>query len=126
MEHSASTTERGRHGEDLAVQALEAHGYVVIDRNWRCTAGEIDLVARDGQTWVFVEVKSRQGEDFGAPEEAVTAAKQGRLLQASLAYLAEHGLGDVQWRIDVVALVLSSSGRVKRLSIYRDAVRADG
>ena len=121
-----STTERGRRGEDLAVQALEAHGYVVIDRNWRCAAGEIDLVARDSETWVFVEVKSRQGEDFGAPEEAVTAAKQGRLLQASLAYLVGHGLGDVQWRIDVVALVLSPSGRVKRLSIYRDAVRADG
>lgn len=121
-----STTARGRQGEVLAAQAVEAHGYVVVARNWRCAAGEIDLVARDGDTWVFIEVKARGGEGYGQPEEAVTAAKQTRLLRVAEAYLAGHGIGETEWRIDVVALVLSPAGKVRRLTIYRDAVRASG
>ncbi len=125
-EQGDSTTVRGRRGEDLAQQALETHGYTVLARNWRSAAGEIDLVARDGETWVFVEVKARGGEDYGQPEEAVTPSKQARLLRAGQAYLAERGLADAAWRVDVVALVLAPSGRVRRLTIHRDAVRADG
>lgn len=121
-----STTERGRRGEALAEQALRAHGYEIIERNWRCPVGEIDLVARDGEVIVFVEVKLRGSDAFGTPEEAVTEAKQTRLLQAGAAYLAEHGLDDVPCRIDVVAIELAPSGKVQRLSIHRDAVRADG
>jgi putative endonuclease len=121
-----SSTEIGRQGEEIAAQALEAHGYVLVERNWRCPAGEVDIIARDGETWVFVEVKLRQGEDFGSPEEAVTGAKQERLLQAALVYLAEHDLRDVAWRIDVVAISLASDGKVRRLALYKDAVRADG
>jgi putative endonuclease len=121
-----SSTEIGRQGEEIAAQALEAHGYALVERNWRCPAGEVDIVARDGETWVFVEVKLRQGEDFGSPEEAVTGAKQERLLQAALVYLAEHDLRDVAWRVDVVAISLASDGKVRRLALYKDAVRADG
>ncbi len=120
-----STTERGRQGEIIAEQALRAHGYEIVERNWRCPVGEIDLVTRDGEVMVFVEVKLRTSDAFGSPEEAVTEAKQARLLRAGAVYLAEHGLDNVPCRIDVVAIELAPSGRVQRLSIHRDAVRAD-
>lgn len=120
-----NTVDRGKHGEDLAAAALSVHSYRVVERNWRCQGGEIDLVAQEEETCVFVEVKLRQGQAFGTPEEAVTPAKQDRLLRAAEAYLAEHDLTDVGWRIDVVAIELASSGRVERLALHRDAVRAD-
>jgi len=116
-----STVERGRWGEDLAAQALTAHGCEIVERNWHCPAGEIDLVARDAEVWVFVEVKLRQGDAFG-----VNSTKQARLLACAQHYLAEHDLVDVAWRVDVVAIELVASGKVQRLDIYRDAVRADG
>lgn len=121
-----STTERGRRGEDLAAQALTTYGCDIVDRNWRCAVGEIDLVAREEDAWVFVEVKTRQSKTHGTPEEAVDAAKQGRLLQAAVAYISEHELDDVDWRIDVIAITLASDGRVQRLTRYCDAVRDDG
>ncbi|GAB4478442.1 MAG: YraN family protein [Anaerolineae bacterium] len=116
-----STVERGRRGEDIAAQALETYGFTVVDRNWRCRAGEIDLIARDGDCWVFVEVKTRGGDEFGAPEEAVTPEKQSRLASSALAYLAEIEAGDVPWRIDVVAIELGSGGKVRRLTHHRSA-----
>jgi putative endonuclease len=120
-----SSTELGRQGETIAVQALESHGYVVVDRNWRCPVGEVDIVAREGDTWVFVEVKLRQGHDYGSPEEAITQAKRDRLMQLAQNYLADHDLSDVSWRIDVVAIGLAPSGKVLRLTLHQDAVRAD-
>ncbi|HEC21399.1 MAG TPA: YraN family protein [Chloroflexi bacterium] len=121
-----SPAERGRRGEAIAAQALEAHGYRIIEHNWRCESGEIDIVACDGETWVFVEVKTRSSEAYGSPEEAVTQSKQTRLLNAATAYLAAHELDDVAWRVDVVAIMLGEGGKVRRLAIYQDAVRADG
>lgn len=119
-----SSRESGQWGEDLAAQALERCGYLIVERNWRCQAGEIDLVARDGEAWVFVEVKLRSGRSYGAPEEAITERKQARLLRSAQLYLAENDLPDPAWRVDVVAIELAPSGKVKRLSLYRDAVRA--
>jgi putative endonuclease len=118
-----SSTERGLWGERLAAQALEAHGYEIIQRNWRAATGEIDLVAREDGMWVFVEVKTRSGEAFETPEEAVTTEKEQRLYDTGLLYLAEHELGEVGWRIDVVAITVGEGGKVRRLAIYQDAVR---
>lgn len=126
MSNRASPTETGRYGEDIAVQALRAHGYQIIDQNWRCWIGEVDVVAREGEEWVFVEVKTRQGTAYGTPEEAVTGSKQSKLLRLGAAYLAEHNCGDAPWRVDVVAIDLGQTGKVRRLAIYRDAVRAHG
>ncbi len=125
MSEKASSTEMGRHGEAIAVQALRAHGYQIIEQNWRCQIGEVDVVARQGDEWVFVEVKTRQGAGYGTPEEAVTDVKRSRLLQVGAAYLAEHDCEDVGWRVDVVAIDLGQAGKVRRLTIYRDAVRAN-
>jgi putative endonuclease len=104
---------------------LAAHGCVIIERNWRCAAGELDLVARDGEVWVFVEVKLRRGVSYGTPEEAVTLSKQRRLLQLGLAYIDAHNLDDAHWRVDVVGVYLNSAGKVERLTWHQEAVRAD-
>ena len=112
----------GNWGEAVAARVLEAQGYEIIEQNWRCEAGELDLVTRDGEVWVFVEVKTRRSEEYGMPEEAVTPAKRGRLLMLGEAYLAEHGLDHVAWRIDVVAILADREGTVRRLDIYRNAV----
>jgi len=111
----------GRWGESLAATHLEAKGYQIVERNWRCQHGEVDLVARAGAEWVFVEVKTRRGRDMGAPEEALTAAKQKKLLAVAEEYTLEHGL-DVDWRIDLVAVELDKSGKLLRCDHIPNAV----
>ena len=116
-------SELGNLGEDIAVQALESHGYRIHERNWRCRLGEIDIVAQDGEVWVVVEVKLRTNGRFGTPEEAVTVAKQNRLLQLGQAFAAERDLLDHYWRIDVVAILLGKENKVQSINILRDAVQ---
>jgi len=106
-------------GEDLAAQALTARGYRVLDRNWRCRGGEIDLVARDGDAWVFVEVKTRRGRRVEPAEESLKPAKLTRLTALAETYLADHDLYGVDWRIDFVSVVLDHRDRVESLSVTR-------
>ncbi len=111
----------GRRGEDLALARLEKHGYIVRERNWRCPAGEIDIVAEDGGCLVFVEVRTRRGRAFGTPEESVTPTKQAKLVKVARTYLQEHSWeGD--WRIDVVAVEMTSRGRLLRVDLIKNAV----
>ncbi|MDH7486116.1 MAG: YraN family protein [Anaerolineae bacterium] len=111
----------GQVGERLAAEALAARGYAILARNWRCPAGEIDIVARDGDTLVMVEVRTRRGEAFGTPEESVTPAKQARLVELGQTYVQERGW-DGPWRIDVVAVQFSPAGRLERLTVIPNAV----
>ena len=111
----------GRRGEDLAVAALEKRGYEIIERNYRCRLGEIDVVARQGPEIVFLEVKTRRTAGFGEPQDAVTAAKARRLINLGHTYIAEKGLRDPQWRIDVVAVWMGDEG-APRIDIIRHAV----
>ncbi len=111
----------GRLGEALAAQALAARGYVIRERNWRCPAGEVDIVAEDGTVLVFVEVKTRRGRDYGSPEEAITPAKQAKLIELAATYVQQSDWrGD--WRIDVAAVELTPDGRLLRLEIIQNAV----
>jgi putative endonuclease len=112
----------GRTGESLAADRLAALGYQVVARNYRCAAGEIDLIARQAGTWVFVEVRTRRGDRFGTPEESLTPRKQRRLIAAAQSYLHEHQLTDVPWRIDVVAVELSPRGQLLRVDVIGNAV----
>ncbi len=112
----------GHAGEELAARTLQAAGLTIIERNWRCRDGEIDLVARDGETVVFVEVKTRRGRDFGAPEEALTARKAQKLLHLGQLYIAAHDLEDTNWRIDLVAIELDARGRFLRCEHLPNAV----
>ncbi len=114
---AASSKATGDLGERLALEALLRRGYEVVERGWRCARGEVDLVARDGSCWVFVEVKTRRGHGAGWPEEALTPAKGARLVELAQLYLAEHELGQVDWRIDLVAIELDRRDRVVRLNL---------
>ena len=114
----------GRGGEAVAARLLEAEGYRILARNYRCPAGEVDLVAQEGDCLVFVEVRTRNGDLYGTPEESVTARKQARLVQVAGAYLAEQEDWEGDWRIDVVAIDMAPGGRVRRLEIIRNAVSA--
>ena len=111
----------GRHGEELAARHLLARGYEIVDRNWRCQAGELDLVATDGDCLVFVEVRARRGQALGTPEDSVTVAKQARLAALADAYVQDRNwAGD--YRIDVVAIEFDEHGRLLRLDHYENAV----
>lgn len=94
----------GAFGEDLAAQHLLAQGMTIIDRNWRCPAGEIDLVARDGEVLVVCEVKTRRGDRYGTPSAAVTWQKAARLRRLAARWLAEHQLSPTEIRIDVIGV----------------------
>ncbi|WP_117210038.1 YraN family protein [Allorhizocola rhizosphaerae] len=97
----------GRWGETLAAQHLVANGMVLLDRNWRSATGEIDIIARDGDTLVFCEVKTRRGNAFGDPAEAVVGPKEQRLRALAGQWLARSGLRAREVRFDVVKIVIN-------------------
>ncbi|MEP7355990.1 MAG: YraN family protein, partial [Anaerolineales bacterium] len=93
----------GQRGESLAADWLAALGYEIRARNYRCRSGEIDLVARYDGRWIFVEVRTRRGGQYGTPEESITLRKQRHLIASAQTYLQEHDALDSDWRIDAVA-----------------------
>ncbi|HEC36302.1 MAG TPA: YraN family protein [Anaerolineae bacterium] len=119
---SRSRVGLGRRGEELAARALARQGYEIMARNWRCEAGEVDIVARYGEVWAFVEVRTRRGAKFGTPEESLTPAKQARMVAVAEHYLAEHKLGEVDWRLDLVAVELDPAGRLVRVEVLENVV----
>lgn len=102
--------ELGLRGEQLAAEYLERAGLRILDRNWRCAQGEIDIVAAERQVLVVCEVKTRSGVQFGTPLEAVTRAKQKRLRRLAFQWLAANGVLFDEVRIDVVGLTKASDG----------------
>lgn len=100
----------GAYGERVAVRWLEDEGYVVLDRNWRCRAGELDVVAIRNGVVVFVEVKCRRTDAFGVPAAGVTPLKAERVRAAAAAWLAAHGFGDADVRFDVVSVLRPPAG----------------
>ena len=104
----------GARGETIAADYLRRQGYTITTTNWRCRHGEIDIVAQDGPTLVFVEVRTRRSSGLGGPEESVTPAKQRRLAELAETYLqsleAEGRNWTAPWRIDLVALRLDRAG----------------
>ncbi len=105
--------ELGARGEDLAVTYLTDEGLTVLDRNWRCREGELDVVARDRATLVFCEVKTRRGTGYGDPVEAVTYAKQRRLRVLAQRWLAAHDEHAPEVRFDVIGILLRPDGLAK-------------
>ncbi|RDI69484.1 YraN family protein [Nocardia pseudobrasiliensis] len=96
----------GAHGEELAARYLRAAGMRIVDRNWRCRYGELDLIARDAAVTAFVEVKTRTGLSFGRPAEAVTRTKQRRIRRLAVLWLEAHPGPWVRIRFDVVSVLL--------------------
>lgn len=101
----AAKDELGRRGERLAERHLLARGYRLVERNWRCRQGEIDLVVRDGDALVFVEVKTRTSTAFGHPFEAITPAKLARLRRLAVEWCTAHPTERGHIRIDAVAVL---------------------
>jgi putative endonuclease len=100
----------GAYGEALAARHLVDQGMVVLDRNWRCELGEIDLVLRDGPTVVVCEVKTRSSAAFGSPLEGVTMRKAARLRRLAARWLVEHDLRPDDVRIDLVGVLVPGAG----------------
>jgi putative endonuclease len=112
----------GRRGEDEAARFLESRGYKVLERNYRCRYGEIDIVARDGKTVVFVEVKTRGSDRFGAPTASVDARKQKKILLTSQFYIESNRLFDSDLRFDVVGIEMN--GRKIVFELVKNAFEA--
>lgn len=101
----------GRYGEDLVARYADEVGWLVLDRNWRCAAGELDLVALEGDELVAVEVKTRRSTAFGHPSEAVTPRKLARIRRLTAMWLAAHDdVRPASVRVDVVAVLLEPRG----------------
>ncbi len=122
----------GNKGEELAVQTLQAAGLTILDRNWRCTAGELDIIAQAPAPdfvqggaivpWlILVEVRTRRGDRFGTAQQSVTPRKQAKLRE-----VAEHYVKSIAWagpwRIDVVAIQMDGGGRLLEIEHIRHAV----
>jgi putative endonuclease len=112
----------GKYGEDLACRELERRGYAILERRYRRRGGEIDIVARDGGTLVFVEVKAREDVAFGDGADAVTRVKRHRIVTTATDYLARHGGFEQPCRFDVVAIRLDAEEPV--VEVYRSAFDA--
>lgn len=109
----------GKEGEEIASEYLKKSGYRILERNYRCAIGEIDIVAREKNELVFVEVKARKSNVMGYPEQAVGAQKQRKMSRLALWYLQEKNLGDAPARFDVVAVLLKPGASEIRL--FRNA-----
>lgn len=114
----------GAAGEDLACRHLQAQGFAILARNYRCRSGEVDIVARDGEVTVFVEVKERSGRSHGEGYESVTLGKRQRIVRAARLFAAAHGLSERPLRFDVVSI--DTGGPAVRLRHDRGAFDSRG
>ena len=120
-EHRYAT---GKAGEDAAIRYLCQQGYRILERNYRCRFGEIDLIARDGGTLVFIEVKTRRSRRFGPAAAAVTREKQRHLIRASQVYIARMGKAQELCRFDVVTIEVDAP--IPRIELIKDAFQLTG
>ncbi len=116
--------ELGRKGEALALRYLKKQGYQIIETNYVCKLGEMDIIAKERDTLVFIEVKTRTSTTFGPPQLAVNVAKQRQLSKVALAFLKEKRLEDVKARFDVVAILLGAKG--EEIELIKDAFEVRG
>ena len=114
--------EVGKLGERAAQKFLKKRGYRVRETGFRCRHGEIDIIAQQKDTLVFVEVRTKSNLDFGTPEESITQAKKKRLIASALTYTTTHQDIPSLWRIDVVAIELDEKGKTKRIDLIENAI----
>ena len=114
--------ETGAVGEKLAVEYLSKRGHRMIQLNYRCPHGEIDIISLQKNTTVFTEVKCRRSREFGMPSEALTQAKQRRLTAAVMYYLQNHSECH-DWRIDVIAIELGEANQIGNISVIENALQ---
>ena len=111
--------ELGRRGEELALRKIKRLGYICIARNYRCALGEVDLIAKDGDTLVFIETKTRKGASLAYAKEAIDARKRRQLSKVALAFMKANNCCEVKSRFDVVAVSLQ--GKQARIEVIKNA-----
>ena len=116
----------GNRGEKIAAKFLRKQGYQIIEKNYRSRLGEIDIVAKEDESIVFVEVKTRCSTDFGLPEEALSYDKRRRLSKLALGYLAHRRIKDTNCRFDVVSILMDNKkvSKVKHIKLIKNAFPA--
>jgi putative endonuclease len=116
----------GAFGEDIACSYLESKGYKIIERNFSCRAGEVDIIGIDGDTIAFIEVKSRTGVSYGNPSEAVGFTKKGRIVKTALFYMTKHSLFDYMCRFDVIEVLTDGSRENTNINLIKNAFEYSG
>jgi len=109
----------GPEGEAIAAAFLKKRGYKIVEKNFKCSIGEIDLIAWEGETLVFIEVKARSSAKFGGPEAAVTSKKQEKINRVALAYIQKEKLFNALCRFDVVGIVKDEAG--EKVTLFQNA-----
>jgi len=120
MQQKSGNSSLGNVGESIAATFLKGVGFSIVERNFRCVCGELDIVARDGRTIVFIEVKCRNNQIYGPPQLAVTPFKQRQISKAALVWLSKRRLYDAEARFDVVAILLHD-GELPEIEHIRNA-----
>ena len=121
---SRERKDKGDRGEERAAAFLRKQGYKILERNYRCALGEMDIIAREGKTIVFIEVKTRSSDRFGPPQAAIGPQKQKRMTSVALCYLKARGWLEVPARFDVAAVNLE--GGRETVTLHRNAFDATG
>lgn len=116
----------GAFGEDMACNYLESVGYRIIERNFSCKAGEVDIIAMDGDTLAFVEVKCRTGIGFGNPSEAVSYYKQNRIIKTALFFMTKHKIFDYMSRFDVIEVLTEGTKEDTSINLIKNAFEYSG
>ena len=117
-----SRRERGALGEKIALDFLIKRNFTVLERNFRCREGEIDIIALKGDCLVFIEVRTKTSSNMGTPEESITPAKGKRLVSLAQTYLQSHEDLPTQWRIDVIAIDMDRQGKPGRVELIENAI----
>ena len=115
----------GIQGEKIARDFLKKRGYHILETNYRCPQGEIDIIARHKDYLVFIEVRTKRSLNFGSPEESITRTKKERLRKTARQYLQSHRNLPPLWRIDIVAIELDGKGTPSRIELIDNAVGED-
>jgi len=112
-------------GEKLAKDFVKKRGYRILETNYRCPEGEIDIVAKDKDCLVFIEVRTKTSREFGSPEESITPVKRERMRATAARYRQSHSNLPPLWRIDMVAVELDQRGKLSRIELIENAVGED-
>jgi putative endonuclease len=117
--------ETGAQGEIIARNYLKKHGYHIIETNYRCRFGEIDIVAKQNSTLVFIEVRTKNNVTFGIPEESITPIKATHLIRTAYYYRQKHKKLPESWRIDLLAIELDEKGKPLRINLINHAIEEE-
>ena len=115
----------GKKGEKLACDFLKKRGFRILETNYRCPEGEIDIITKYKDCLVFTEVRTKTSQQFGSPEESITYAKKRRMIAQARHYIQKHGNQLPLWRIDFIAVELDKKGKPLRIELIENAVGED-